>query len=36
MFFIILQLLGFTAHEPCSKARIDSFIDQHKGAWEHE
>jgi hypothetical protein len=30
MFFIILRLLGFTVHEPCTKARIDAFIDQHR------
>ena len=30
MFFIILRFLGFTVHEPCGKAVIAAFIDQHK------
>jgi hypothetical protein len=30
MFFIILRLLGFTVHEPCSKAVVAAFIDQHR------
>jgi hypothetical protein len=30
MFFITLRLLGFTVHEPCGKAVIAAFIDQHK------
>jgi hypothetical protein len=30
MIFIILQLVGFTVHEPCGKTVIAAFIDQHR------